>query len=129
MKYTEEDIINSHPRLFRKVKHLETNDGWNDIIFNMCNLIECHINKLDLTDYYAASVAQIKEKFGGLRAYIDNEDEYICGIIAMAEAMCDITCEDCGSFGERRSGGWIRTLCDSCHEKHKKLCEKAREIK
>jgi hypothetical protein len=26
-----------------------------------------------------------------------------------------IACEECGGIGERRSGGWIRTLCDK-HE-------------
>jgi hypothetical protein len=58
---------------------------------------------------------QIKEKFGGLRFYYDGGDEYISGLVSMAESWAGNTCETCGEKGERRSGGWIRTLCDK-HE-------------
>ena len=61
------------------------------------------------------TVAQIKEKFGGLRFYYDGGDEYIHGLVSMAESWAGIACEECGGIGERRSGGWIRTLCDK-HE-------------
>jgi hypothetical protein len=57
-------------------------------------------------------VTQIKEKFGGLRFYYDGGDEYISGLVSMAETWAEHTCETCGNKGERRSGGWIRTLCD-----------------
>jgi hypothetical protein len=60
-------------------------------------------------------VAQIKEKFGGLRFYYDGGDEFIRGLETMAELWAGHTCEECGKPGERRSGGWIRTLCDD-HE-------------
>jgi hypothetical protein len=58
------------------------------------------------------NVVQIKEKFGGLRFYYDGGDDEISGMVRMAEAWADHTCEECGNKGERRSGGWIRTLCD-----------------
>lgn len=57
-------------------------------------------------------VQQIKEKFGGLRFYYDGGDDEISGMVSMAESWANHTCEDCGNKGERRSGGWIRTLCD-----------------
>lgn len=60
-------------------------------------------------------VAQIKEKFGGLRFYYDGGDEHIGGMIDMAESWASHTCETCGDRGKRRDGGWIRTLCDK-HE-------------
>ena len=60
-------------------------------------------------------VAQIKEKFGGLRFYYDGGNAEISGMVRMAEAWADIACEECGAIGTRRSGGWIRTLCDA-HE-------------
>jgi hypothetical protein len=60
-------------------------------------------------------VQQIKEKFGGLRFYYQGGDEHISGIESMAESWAYRTCETCGNKGERRSGGWIRTLCDA-HE-------------
>ena len=60
-------------------------------------------------------VQQIKEKFGGLRFYYDGGDEQISGMVRMAELWAGRSCETCGNLGERRSGGWIRTLCDK-HE-------------
>ena len=60
-------------------------------------------------------VEQIKEKFGGLRFYYQGGDDYISGMETMAEIWAGHTCETCGDKGERRSGGWIRTLCDK-HE-------------
>lgn len=55
---------------------------------------------------------QVKEKFGALRFYYDGGDEYIAGLAAMAESMSEVTCEECGSRGKIRTGGWVRTLCD-----------------
>lgn len=60
-------------------------------------------------------VTQIKEKFGGLRFYYEGGDEYIDGVVDMAELWASRTCEECGKPGQSRSGGWIRTLCDE-HE-------------
>jgi hypothetical protein len=63
-------------------------------------------------------IAQIKEKFGGLRFYYDGGDEYIHGLVSMAESWADRSCETCGDRGERRSGGWVRTLCDKHEAEH-----------
>lgn len=65
-------------------------------------------------------VAQIKEKFGGLRFYYDGGDDEISGMVRMAEVWASHTCDQCGDFGERRQGGWIRTLCDT-HENERQL--------
>lgn len=55
---------------------------------------------------------QLKEKYGTLRFYVYGADDYVNGLIQMAEAMSVVTCETCGAPGEEREGGWIRTLCD-----------------
>ena len=60
-------------------------------------------------------IGQIKEKFGGLRFYYDGGDDQICGMVDMAETWAGYTCEKCGNKGQRRDGGWVRTLCDT-HE-------------
>jgi hypothetical protein len=60
-------------------------------------------------------VEQIKEKFGGLRFYYQGGDDYISGMVTMAESWAGRTCETCGEKGDHRTGGWIRTLCDK-HE-------------
>lgn len=57
-------------------------------------------------------VRQVKEKFGALRFYYDGGDEYISGLVSMAESMSGITCEECGAPGETGGSGWITTLCE-----------------
>ena len=42
-------------------------------------------------------VAQIKEKFGGLRFYYDGGDDQISGMVTMAESWADSSCEKCGT--------------------------------
>jgi hypothetical protein len=39
-------------------------------------------------------------------------------MVRIAEAWADVVCEECGATGKRRSGGWIRTLCDKHEEEH-----------
>lgn len=60
-------------------------------------------------------VQQIKEKFGHLRFYYRGGDDYVHGMVQMAEKWANETCDQCGATGTRRAGGWIRTLCDE-HE-------------
>jgi hypothetical protein len=55
---------------------------------------------------------QVKEKFGTLRFYYRGGDDYIRGLVSMAESMSAVACEVCGDLGEQRGNGWISTLCD-----------------
>ena len=66
------------------------------------------------------TVAQCKSKFGSLRLYCDNVNEYSQGVIDMAESMSCYTCEYCGNKGKASGGRWITTLCSSCEENSKK---------
>ena len=54
---------------------------------------------------------QVKEKFGTLRFYYTGGDDYISGLVSMAESMSGVTCETCGKPGTSTSGGWIKTAC------------------
>ena len=58
-------------------------------------------------------IAQIKEKFGTLRIYIDGvEDDEIYSFIVMTETISGHVCEVCGKPGKGQSKrGWLRTLC------------------
>ncbi len=58
-------------------------------------------------------LVQVKEKFGGLRFYVDGGSNELQAQIELAEAMSYRTCETCGAPGRPRSGGWVRTLCDT----------------
>jgi hypothetical protein len=56
---------------------------------------------------------QVKEKFGTLRFYYTGGDDYIRGLVSMAEAMSGVTCEQCGAPGELVGSGWLYTACDA----------------
>ena len=97
--------------------YLGTGPGWYKLIYTLTNCIDNHVewkNKRDKTDE-KLHIAQIKEKFGGLRYYIDGGDETIYGMIRLAESLSFTICEECGESGKLRSGGWMKTLCDK-HE-------------
>jgi len=86
-------------------------EGWWPILENLCANIQHHIN-WKRGECPQVTVNQIKEKFGGLRFYYSGGDDYISGMISMAESWAGHSCETCGAPGKSRSGGWIKTLCD-----------------
>jgi hypothetical protein len=92
-------------------------EGWWVILDKLMGQIQHHIDWKNREREVVPQVviSQIKEKFGGLRFYYDGGDDYISGLVTMAESWAGSICEDCGSIGTRRDGGWIRTLCDK-HE-------------
>ena len=130
-------LVQKYPKIFRdRHKSMQETcmcwgfahgDGWFEIIDAACADIQNHVDwkrrqHPEMTDEefdaeHQVIAAQVKEKFGGLRFYVDNCDDYVRGVIAMAESMSYRTCESCGDSGHRRSGGWVRTLCDKCQEK------------
>lgn len=67
-----------------------------------------------------AYVTQVKEKYGGLRFYVDYTDGATQNFIWNIEEKSYTVCEFCGAPGEPRKGGWIKTLCDKCHIQREK---------
>lgn len=61
----------------------ECPDSWYDLIDTLSDLISRHADK---TGSHVKAV-QVKEKFGGLRFYVDDSDETIDAYIRFAEAM------------------------------------------
>jgi len=124
----------TYPKMFSEpYGGFAVSQGWWPIIESLCANIQAHIdwshknrewqenNNKPLTDVVPqVVVAQIKEKFGGLRFYYEGGDDQISGMVRMAEAWAGTACEDCGAVGKRRSGGWIRTLCDTHEAEHQK---------
>ena len=55
---------------------------------------------------------QVKEKFGGLRFYVQAATDTHYHYISFAESMSYVTCEQCGAPGKRYTDGWHKTLCD-----------------
>jgi len=62
-------------------------EGWWPILTNLCSNIQHHLDwknkKLEVIPQ--VTVAQIKEKFGGLRFYYDGGDDQIQGMVTMAK--------------------------------------------
>ena len=90
----------------------ETDDGWFQIIRDLSARLEGIIKRLpegERDDYYAV---QVKEKFGGLRFYMNMETEEMSRVIREAEGQSVVTCGVCGRPGRLRGRGWVKTLCE-----------------
>ena len=86
--------------------------GWYPLIKDLItDLIELGWDK---------QTCQVKEKFGGLRFYINAASDDVHKRIGIAEGLSYKTCEKCGEKGELRTNiGWHTTLCDKHYEEHK----------
>lgn len=85
-------------------KQFEINSGWYGLVKNL-------IEEITLKGWNK-EVCQVKEKFAGLRFYINGASDEIHDIIEKYENISYHICEECGEDGKVRDGGWIRTLCD-----------------
>lgn len=145
----EHFLIKRFPEFFKKTSEeesfmhwgFECDDGWFNILYQACSLVEHHINSIESHNLFRLKTkekiesgqtvdeswtienvpefkaAQIKEKFGTLRFYYNGGDEFINGVITSAQNSSSRTCEVCGNIGKLRSNGWMRTLCDAHTEK------------
>lgn len=133
----DKQLCEKYPKIF-KMRHgsmqetamcfgFEHGDGWFEIIDTACRNIQHHIDwKRKVPPYTGMTdeefdethqpvAAQVKEKFAGLRFYMDNADDYVYGVIATAESLSFRTCEICGAPGKIEGKGWLRTLCGACN--------------
>ena len=84
-------------------------DGWHTLVTNL----DEELRIVD-PDY---SLAQCKEKFGGLRYYVDfsencRDDKEANDIITKYEHISEETCDVCGGAGKNRTvNGWMSTRC------------------
>lgn len=102
------------PKMFEgKYGGFAVGPGWWPILESLCANIQSHIDWRVKQNKHIEQVVveQIKEKFGGLRFYYQGGDDEISGMVRMAEAWADRSCEECGAPGESGGQGWIKTLC------------------
>lgn len=87
--------------------------GWHPL------LMECHEQLVVLAPDYR--VGQLKEKFGGLRLYLDGSyAPEVYPLVHATEEKSHQICEWCGAQGVLRTDRrWVLTLCDTCHERRK----------
>ncbi len=95
----------------------ELPQGWHDLVTRL----DKELREVD-PDY---EIAQCKEKFGGLRYYVDFSDQ--CrdlkeadDVISKYENLSEKTCDVCGEPGKNRSkNGWLATRCEAHNTKEK----------
>jgi len=123
-------LFEKYPKIFRQKDlpmqqtamcwGLDCGDGWYNIIDTLCHQIQWHIehnlSKDEDPEVVNVEATQVKEKYGGLRFYYDGGNDFISGLVYMAEGMSEKTCEECGAPGEANKGGWISTLCQPHHD-------------
>lgn len=126
----QQQLFDKYPKIFRQkdLSMQETamcwgfacGDGWYTLIDELCSAIQWRVKHKEL--FFEAT--QVKEKYGTLCFYYYGGDDYIQGLVSMAETMSGHICEICGNTGKTQGKGWIQTRCDSC-EGSRSMLEKS----
>lgn len=87
-------------------------NGWFNLIYDLSVRLEELILKLPEDKREHCKAAQVKEKFGTLRFYLDGGTKEMYTLIHEAEELSGSICEECGEPGKRQGKGWIKTVCD-----------------
>jgi hypothetical protein len=99
-----------HTAMTRGFEH---GDGWFEILWRLCVDLEPLVTEMERASGRKFEVLQVKEKFGGLRFYVNcRRNEAIRQRIGIAADESFHTCEVCGQPGTLREERWIKTLCD-----------------
>ena len=136
-----EDLAKSYPELIEKSQcdeSLGVDVGWFNIIDALCGsicqplttaksrlkaAIEYPRNEngkyiAECTERYNKElealpiITTIKEKFAGLRVYVENSNDRVDALIGMASLLARHTCEVCGKPGELDdTTGWMKIHC------------------
>jgi hypothetical protein len=98
---------------------VECGDGWFDLIDRLSHACENEIGTLMEQGRPQGGwprIAQIKEKFGGLRFYVRGplSDDLRAQILQAENEISLCICERCGAPEKLREGRWRRTYCDNC---------------
>lgn len=109
------DIVAIYPELFREEEReypveeygLGVGRGWYSILADLVR----EVREIDEARGTRSMLVQVKEKFGGLRFYLQDTTNDHWEAISRAESRSLETCEDCGAPGQMYNDGWISTLC------------------
>lgn len=87
-----------------------TGPGWKQLI------LDCDKEMSEIDPDY--TILQIKEKFGGLRYYVEGHQD-LFEIERKYEELSYSTCEKCGStehvlVGTNNNSYWVKSLCNDC---------------
>jgi len=122
-KQNTEKLLKDFPSLYKQyywdkqdtcmVWGFEFSDGWFDLIYNL--------SKRLMEDNPECEVSQAKEKFGGMRIYLDHANEEGFKHTQDAERMSFNICEICGKKGQLYKDGWMMVRCEEHKDKRREL--------
>lgn len=97
-------------------------EGWYPLIWEMFETLTTSrkAQGFPISDENPLYFADIKEKYGTLRAYPFNATDEDYKIISMFEDKSQFICETCGKSGKIRGRHWLYTACDE-HTKKEDL--------
>ena len=115
------DLIAKYPKIFPGNFYFECGDGWYDLIDDLCYKLQAYVDDFDSVDQVVAG--QVKEKFGGLRFYLDHGgDDCVYDLIRNAEHKSHSICEECGSPGKVKNlGRWMVCRCSDCFTRNEEI--------
>jgi len=67
---------------------------------------------------YKFRITQIKEKFGGLRFYVECASKEVYSIIDKYGSMSFGICINCGKDAKYKTTGWVLPYCEECIKEH-----------
>jgi len=95
--------IDMEYKITREDAYVSVDTGWKDLIDQAYD---------ELEKYPEISIVTVKEKFGGLRIYIDFHNEEFQEFLLDIERRSFNICEICGKDGTtRKLRGWIKARC------------------
>ena len=75
---------------------IQCDDGWLDLLDALFDEITRHCMSVGIP---LPRARQVKEKTGSLRCYLSSKDDFIAGLVQMAEEISGKTCEVCAEAG------------------------------
>lgn len=92
----------------------EIPSGWEKLFIQMCEDLREPIERMERGGGPEFFFTQVKEKYGGLRAYTIPANREIYDIIDKYEYLSTHICERCGAPSRVETTGWISYLCEDC---------------
>ncbi|MBW8366738.1 MAG: hypothetical protein K0M70_02640 [Arenimonas sp.] len=112
-----DELRQRHPRLLGPTGEPATQpsilcgDGWFNLLDCLCGAVQAGADAKGNED---VRVEEIKSKYGSLRFEAYGLSPAEDAQVALAEALSERTCEECGAPGsERGRDGWVSTLCSN----------------